>query len=323
MAVVKYDGGVYEITPDTSVLDVLLDGGVEIPFGCKSGVCHACMMQVVDGDVPAAATQGLRDTHKQKGYFLACQCVPEVDLEIANADQVLAKYAYNAVEYCRMGGDILRLRLTPEDNQHSIQYRSGQYINLWLNGECRSFSVASVPELETFVELHIQLRSDGHITGNLESFLSSNQPVVIQGAMGDCFYLPEMGSSPLVLAGLGTGLAPLYGIVRDALNQQHSKPIYLFAGARDQESLYLHDALLELSGRHDNLHYYPSVLEAEDGMESRSIYDLIRETLPSTADFKAFVCGNESAVKKLRKQIFLSGASMKDIFADPFVSPID
>ncbi|MAM59950.1 PDR/VanB family oxidoreductase [Maritimibacter sp. UBA3975] len=37
------------ITPDTTILDALLDNGIDIPFSCMDGVCGSCRVGVVEG----------------------------------------------------------------------------------------------------------------------------------------------------------------------------------------------------------------------------------------------------------------------------------
>ena len=38
-----------------TVLDALLRQGVEMPFSCKGGVCHTCLLQCTEGPVEPSA----------------------------------------------------------------------------------------------------------------------------------------------------------------------------------------------------------------------------------------------------------------------------
>ncbi|MCZ8105579.1 MAG: PDR/VanB family oxidoreductase [Burkholderiales bacterium] len=43
------DGRHFSIPPDRSVLEVLLDAGLDLPFSCQEGVCGQCMARVLEG----------------------------------------------------------------------------------------------------------------------------------------------------------------------------------------------------------------------------------------------------------------------------------
>ena len=54
---------------DESVLNALLREGVDIPYGCQTGVCQSCIMKTEHSVVPRDAQKGLREVQKQQGYF--------------------------------------------------------------------------------------------------------------------------------------------------------------------------------------------------------------------------------------------------------------
>src|SRR3954463_6043474 len=85
MPVVGYEGTSYTLEKNESVLEALLRSGVKAPHSCKAGSCGSCMMRASGGTVPARAQAGLKDSWKAQGYFLACVCVPEGDLEVSRA----------------------------------------------------------------------------------------------------------------------------------------------------------------------------------------------------------------------------------------------
>ena len=38
------------VQPDQSILKVLQDAGVDVPFSCSEGVCGTCLTKVVEGE---------------------------------------------------------------------------------------------------------------------------------------------------------------------------------------------------------------------------------------------------------------------------------
>src|SRR3954452_12795970 len=82
MTTVAYEGRSYALNERETVLDGLLRHGMKLTYSCKAGVCGSCMMRINRGSVPERAQNGLKDSWKARGYFLACVCVPHEDLDV-------------------------------------------------------------------------------------------------------------------------------------------------------------------------------------------------------------------------------------------------
>lgn len=145
----------------------------------------------------------------------------------------------------------------------------------------------------------------------------------IQGPVGECFYVPGSPGRNLLLVGTGTGLAPLYGILRDALHHGHWGEIRLFHGAAGPSGLYLAQDLRHMARNCANLHYSPCVMDPQgspcDGVEVGAVDQLALSTVPELSDWKVYLCGAPALVNSLRKQVFLAGTGIEDIYADAFV----
>jgi ferredoxin-NADP reductase len=48
--VLARSGQSFEIPPSKSILEVLLDAGLDVPFSCMQGVCGSCEVEVLDGE---------------------------------------------------------------------------------------------------------------------------------------------------------------------------------------------------------------------------------------------------------------------------------
>ncbi|WP_257450988.1 2Fe-2S iron-sulfur cluster-binding protein [Archangium lipolyticum] len=317
MTRVKHEGQWYGLDEGESVLDGLLRGGVAVPHSCRAGACQSCLMRAERGDVPAKAQVGLKETLKAQGYFLACACRPDSELEVASAGADL-RVSARIASLERLSDSVLCVRLRPEGG---FEYRAGQYVSLLrADGLARSYSLASQPHEDT-LELHVRRISGGRMSGWLFDEARPGDPVELQGPAGECFYVPGRPEQPLLLAGSGTGLAPLYGIVRDALAQGHTGPIWLFHGAVDASGLYLVDELRALQSRHPQLQYRPCVLRGPErvGVSVGALDALIKDACPRPAGWRAWLCGNPDLVLSLRKKLFLAGLSLKEIHADAFL----
>lgn len=298
------------------MLEGLLRQGIDIPHSCRSGVCQSCLMRASNGNIPERAQRAIKETLKRQGYFLSCVCYPESDLEIVSSEELRTRA--EIAELYRLSNTVLLVRLLP---QTTFDYFPGQFLSLIReDGLTRSYSIASQTS-EPFLELHIRKIANGEMSSWLFEQARVGDKVYIQGPAGSCFYLPGRPQQPLVLAGTGTGLAPLYAIARDALSQKHKADIWLFHGAVTQDGLYLVEELESLSRDYANFNYYPSVLEAgaDADLQVGSIDQVLLATLPKPIGWRAFVCGSPDIVDILKKKLFIAGVSMKDIYADAFL----
>jgi CDP-4-dehydro-6-deoxyglucose reductase len=310
-----------------SVLDGCLRNGLHIPHGCKSGACQSCMLIADEGNIPVTAQKGLKNTEKDLRYFLSCQCIPQNTLHIRQANQMQDIQHSRVLAHGLINKNVLQLRLEPV-----FTYKPGQYLNIWQKvdnekTECvRSYSIASVPEIDDFIELHIKIIDSGKFSQWAKNHLRIGDTLQLQGPLGQCFYAAENPEQPLLLIGVGTGLAPLIGIARDALQKGHSGKIDLIHAAREAHSFYLQNELGNLVRDYPqfNITY---VCQADDQTAASAspyrvngdVYAYVKQHFPSTKGMKVYVCGAASFVRKISKQVFLSGASSRDIHADSFL----
>lgn len=317
MAKVTLEGSTFELGPGETVLNGLLRNGVHVTSSCRVGACQTCLMRATQGAVPAASQYGLKDTMKARGYFLACVCRPEEDLELKGAGADIQVPA-SIVGLDKLSPTVVRVRLKTE---RAFDYRPGQYAVILRNdGLARSYSLASLPS-EDALEMHVRKVPQGRMSSWLFDEAKVGDAVVLQGPSGECFYVAGQPEQPLLLAGTGTGLAPLYGVLRDALLQGHTGPIWLFHGAIEPSGLYLVSELRAIAEAHANVRYIPCVLRGEEAGEVRvgPLDQVLFKDLPKLKGFRSFVCGDPALVTALKKKIFLAGAPLREIYADAFL----
>lgn len=276
------------------------------------------MIRALKGTPPEAAQKGLKDTLKAQNYFLACMCQPSEDMEVGLAT-ISPRYTARLNEKELLNETVMRLRFDVPDG---FSYRAGQFVNLIRSDDelTRSYSLASTPE-EGYLEMHIRRVPDGQMSSWVFDHLAVGDDLHFYGPSGDCFYLPGSSEQPLLLAGTGTGLAPLFGIMKEALSQQHAGPVYLYHASLAIPGLYLMDELRDWAGQHANLNYVPCVLHGDvpDGGLQGNITDLPAQQLGNLAGYRVYLCGDPPIVDALRQKCFLAGASMQHIHSDPFV----
>lgn len=312
----------YPIDPGETVLDCLLRHEQAISHSCKAGACQSCMLLVTGGTVPEKSREGLKETLKARGCFLSCQCVPEEHIIAVRADGADICTKAVLLEKKPLNHNTLLLRAKPLQDMDSC--RPGQYFTV-INSDLvdRCYSIANDPALDGFVEFHVRLIPGGRMSEWLkEAEPSDSMYLRLRGPTGDCFYTADENQSfPIVMAGTGTGLAPLYGIGRDALRLGHTGPIVLYHGALREEDLYLVEELKALADKHSNFSYRPCVLKGQEGCyyTAGHIEDVVIRELPADkARTRLYICGAADFVISLRKKAFMDGLSSRFIYSDTF-----
>ncbi|GMR07193.1 MAG: FAD-binding oxidoreductase [Gammaproteobacteria bacterium] len=313
-----FEGTEYERFNTETVLDTLLRNKLNIPHSCKGGICQSCMMRATNGKIPIEAQVGLKETLLAQDYFLPCCCQPDGELVIESVHDAEIYGRGIIVSKALLSSGVCRIGLKPAND---LYYRAGQFINLRRrDGLVRSYSLASVPKLDDTLELHVKRMENGQMSNWLLDDVQIGTELDIQGPNGRCYYLPGNPGQPLLLIGTGTGLAPLIGIIRDALMSGHQGDIYLYHGSRKPDGLYLQNDLHIMSERHHNFHYTPSLSgrDVPTGCIRGRADDIALARHTRLNGFAVYLCGDPLMVNSSKRLAYLAGASIEDIHADPY-----
>jgi NAD(P)H-flavin reductase len=267
---------------------------------------------------PALAQKGLKDTLRHQNYFLACKCYPETDMKVALAQYQGSNISARVAEKALMNREIMRLVLSFETDFNFI---AGQFVNLErTDGLTRSYSIANTPNQGKKLEFHIRRLLNGQFSNWVHDELEIGNEITISDAKGSCHYLPGKSDQPLLLVGTGSGLAPLYGILTDALDNGHSGPIHLYHGSREPEGLYLVDEMKAIAESYGNFQYTACVSgnANDDTFIKGRAHDVALTSTNDLKGWRVYLCGHPEMVNQTRKLAYLKGASLSDIYADAF-----
>lgn len=311
-----YDGRQLPAAPGQTALEALLAAGVEIGHSCRAGACRSCLVRAAEGAPPAASQVGLPPTLAAQGYLLACLC-PAAEAPPLLPPDAAHELRATVVGKRQLEGAVVQLLLEPE---RELDYLPGQFVNLVRDdGLSRSYSLASLPT-DPALELHVRVIEGGAMSGWIDRELESGQSLTLRGPHGSCCYVPGAPEQPLLLAGTGTGLAPLLGIARAAREHGHSGPIELWHGARDASGLYAHAALDALAAA-SNVRVTRCLLEGEpaEGYAIGPLDATLAAAHPKLDGWRVFLCGDPTLVKTMQRNSFMAGADLGAIHADAFV----
>jgi len=319
MTTITYQNNLYILNTNETVLNCLLRHGVDYSHACQAGICQSCLIEATDGMIEPAWQEGLPDTLKKQGCFLACMAKPVSMLKLGPPDAAKCDVDAKIKTIERLSYNVLKIKLLVENLD---AWAPGQYLNLMTpEGICRNYSIANIPCEEGYIELHIKLHEHGAMSRWLQETASiETQKIKLRGPFGKCYYYnPDKLGFDIILAGTGTGLAPLIGIIKSALSQKHHGRITLIHGGCIDDDIYYTEELNMLSAMNNAFCYDPCVLKTKGLYPEASIEQRVLTHVTNPMHTYAYVCGPKEITNTLKTTVFLAGVSSQRIFSDPFL----
>ena len=302
-------GRTWSVPAGSNLLDALNHAGLRVPYSCRAGSCHACMVRCTAGDVQDAMPDALNAAQRAEGWRLACQCRVASDLAVELFDPLRDGQPADVLACDWLSADVLRLRLQPHK---PLRYSAGQHLVLWTDtGVARPYSLASVPGLDPWMEFHIDCHERGAFSDAARAF-APGMPLRLGELRGGALhYDADWNERPLWLLAAGTGLAPLWGILREALRQQHQGPIRLLHVARERAELYLAEPLRELVAEHPQVQV--------DLLDTTELTAVLAELKLVSRQTRALLCGSPASVERFARRLYLAGLPRNQLLADVFL----
>jgi len=256
-----------------------------------------------------------------------CQAVPKSDLVIeikeigALKDLVVKILPCRVAKMERLASDVMRLLLKLPQTER-LQFVAGQYIDILLrDGRRRSFSLANAPHDDAFLELHVRWIENGSFTTQVFTQMKEKDLLRLEGPLGS-FFLREDSVRPVVLVAGGTGFAPMKAMVEHAIASGSKRNIVLYWGARNLESLYLHNLAESWAATHANIRFVPVLSEpkAEDHWQGRTgfVHQAVADDYADLSGFDVYASGPPAMVDAGRAAFFGRGLPEEQYFSDAF-----
>ncbi|KEQ12135.1 2Fe-2S iron-sulfur cluster-binding protein [Endozoicomonas numazuensis] len=246
MPVITLSNRAYPVNTDKCLLDSLLEKGERIPYSCRSGICHACMLKADMGQPPADSQTYLSSEKVNEGYFLACQCLPESDMTVSLPGRKHTQAIITAKQ--SLSPTVVALELAA---RHPVNYFPGQHIRvdtgLNLEKECY---LASVPSQDRSMVIHVQRKVAEPFSAWAHDSTEVGQKVSLSSPRGLhlCGNLPDTADQ-ILIAQEGS-LAPLLAYARDTLSLTTPSPhtrIHLIQEASSSDNHYCIEQLEALA----------------------------------------------------------------------------
>ena len=250
---------------------------------------------------------------------------------------MLITYQSQLIEKKQLSSDVFLFRFSRSADHPDWTYKAGQYMIMHIpqadgHPARRLYSTASPPSQTDSLDFIIQILPNG-VAGPFLTALNTGESITMQGPAG--LFTFKDSPKEVIMLGTGTGIAPLYAIIKDQLEVQgNTNPFYLYFGLKTCQDLYLFEELKELAEKHENLTFklclsreelcevklpeadlkYVKIGRVTNGLEDEWQTTLQKDS--STPQY--YVCGSKEVVESLRGYLEGQGIAKESVHFEKF-----
>jgi CDP-4-dehydro-6-deoxyglucose reductase len=315
---------------DETVLAAAMRADLMIPYGCRNGACGTCKSRIVSGEVEYGAHQAstLTDSEKKLGMALLCLARPRSDItievrEVRRAGDIrIRKLPCRVEKIEKVANDVAIVSLKLPANER-LQYLAGQYVDFLLkDGRRRSFSLATPPEDDELLQLHVRHVPGGFFSDQLFTQFKGREILRIEGPLGT-FFLREESDKPIIFVAGGTGFAPIKAVIEHALHHEVTRPMVLYWGVRSLADLYMPHLPAQWATEHRDFTFIPVLSDPlpEDHWPGRTgfVHKAVMADFADLSGYQVYACGGPAMIDTARAE-FTAERKLpaEEFFADSF-----
>jgi len=201
--------------------------------------------------------------------------------------------------------NIWTFHLVPKDGK-PFGFKAGQFVNLYLDGIFRSYSISSSPKHKDFIELTIKMVK-GRMTSKLEKAEVGHE-VGILGPLGEF----SSDSNDIVMIACGIGVTPMMSHLR-CLDKK--KKIVLFYSARTKKDQIFRKELDKIQRDCPQLKIiYIITREKAEGCENKRIdFEMIQRHISNPEKKYYLVCGPRDLAANIQEILKKSKVSAENV----------
>jgi len=314
----------FQSDPEGSILDAAISSNIYLAHSCMNGNCGICKSRLLKGDIRhLSESQALSETEIRDGFILTCcsQALSDIEIEadyypeLSSINRMIQPCKVESIEFPVIDVAILKLKLPPAAD---FRFLPGQYIQLIIKGERRSYSIANIMDTYTGIELHIRKVDGGVFSEYIFNELKKNQLLQLDGPVGSFFVRKEDG--PVVFLAGGTGFAPVKSMVEQLIKDKTDRKIYIYWGVSSKQLLYT-DIANKWQSKYGNIEYIP-VVSDDNSYKGRQglVHRAVLEDFNDLSVYDVYACGSPEMIETARDDFIASGMKPEKFYSDAFVS---
>lgn len=212
-----------------------------------------------------------------------------------------------------------------------IKYTSGQYLTLQfrINGRryIRPYSFSSTPLIDPTLDVTVKRVTGGIVSNYINDYVKVDDVIEVHEPLGDfIFNNDNKDIDTVVFWGVGSGITPLFSMIKDILKNHYSINVYLIYGNRLNSSIIFKNQLEELKiSFGDRLkiwnffskeEFFEEDLYNKKGrIDRKFIEDLMRNVQTSNVHY---ICGPVELKNTVKNALLDLGYNEDNIFSEDF-----
>lgn len=211
-----------------------------------------------------------------------------------------------------------------------IKYLAGQYLTLQfrINGRryIRPYSFSSAPSIDSSLNVTIKRVPGGIVSNHICDIVKIDDVIEVQEALGDFVFEDNDSLKSVVFWGVGSGITPLFSIIKELLNGDNSLSIHLVYGNKSQDSVIFYDELEKLRSKHlkrFKIYYFYSKEEFFDNeahnfkgrINAIFVNDLIKKI---EEPIRHYICGPIGLKNIVKESVLALSGNLDNLFSEDF-----
>ncbi|WP_029272076.1 ferredoxin--NADP reductase [Flavobacterium sp. KJJ] len=211
-----------------------------------------------------------------------------------------------------------------------IKYLAGQYLTLQfrIDGRryIRPYSFSSTPVIDSTLNVTIKRVPDGIVSNYINNYVKVDDVIEVQEPLGDFVFQDNDLLKSVVFWGVGSGITPLFSMIKELLIVHPKISIYLVYGNKSKKSVIFYEELEKLKSIYSErfkIYYFYSKEEFFDNeshnfhgrINSDFVSDLIKKIEQPT---RHYVCGPIGLKKTIKDSLLYLTGNLDNFFSEDF-----
>ncbi|WNM31893.1 ferredoxin--NADP reductase [Streptomyces sp. Li-HN-5-11] len=194
-------------------------------------------------------------------------------------------------------------------------YRAGQFLTFKACGTLRSYSMSSSPDTDGEMCVTVKRVPGGLVSGWMHQELKPGDTLEVTRPAGAFCLRDESSRRPLVAYAGGSGITPVFSLVKSALATT-SRPVRLLSAHQSRGTAIFSSALDALAARHPGRLDVRHHLDDRDGLVTGDEIRALVDGHLRDADF--YLCGPVPFMRLVEETLAAEGAAAERIIVERF-----